>query len=256
MTLPIAAKGKTTVTGWPRSGNLLTGTLQPCNLSGQRGHGVLSPSGNDTWGASEMDIPFYCKEDSNDCGCAPVCLKMALAYFHTEVPIKKIYGRAGSLGEVHYTLPWGICLAAECYGLCATFISKQPDVLLESSIADINVFVPELSPEDVQDRIQGQLTTCRESPTVALLEWSDPCRTLPQRLVTEETAVVIPTVWWGRQPHNVVLTDFGGDAVVYHDPNLEDGENQTMPLPAFYERWIHRCTDNDLLLISRTAVCI
>jgi len=83
-----------------------------------------------------MQVPFFCKENPGDCGCAPVCLRMALAYFKIHREMEEIYKLVDSLGTKHYTFPWGMCNGTASVGLHATFISKNPNDLLEESYDD------------------------------------------------------------------------------------------------------------------------
>lgn len=54
-----------------------------------------------------MSIPFYHKENPRNFACAPVCLRMALGYFGICKKISEVYQMCRSLGNGHYTLPWG-----------------------------------------------------------------------------------------------------------------------------------------------------
>jgi hypothetical protein len=157
--------------------------------------------------------------------------------------------RADAIGPSRFTLPWGICVAAESFGLHTTFISEQPRTFLESSYADVAAVTGTPS-RDVRLRIDRLLERCRTADHVTLLEWHECHGDLPQILVKEDHAVVIPTLWWDSQPHNIVVTAFDTSSVWYHDPHRVDGADREMSIETFDRRWLHLNTDNDLLVIS------
>lgn len=200
-----------------------------------------------------MKIPFYQKDNPSDCGCAPVCLRMALAYFGIYKNIEEVYAMTESLGENHYTLPWGMCIGAAKAGLTATFISKNPDDLLENSYEDISK-ITGLNSKTVQKKIKEQIVECNQQAYISLIPWKISFKHLPYFIVSDNIGVVIPTVWWGEQPHNIVLTEFRTDLgkVFYHDPNST--ANCEMTINDLHENWIHKYTDNDLLIISKPGV--
>lgn len=199
-----------------------------------------------------MNIPFYKKENPNDCSCAPVCLQMAFAYYDIQKPINEIYRLCESLGETHYTLPWGMCLAAKKLGLHATFISKNPRELLESSIYDISKITAK-SIDEIKQIIEPQLQECQTEDRIQLLKWNDNYKQIPERILNEESGIVIPTVWWRTQPHNIVITSWAEDEIQYHDPNADIG-NHTMQTDSFFQNWLHEYTDHDLLIIWKVPL--
>lgn len=198
-----------------------------------------------------MEIPFYKKENVNDCGCAPVCLRMALGYFGIKKSMVEIYELVYSLGDVHYTLPWGMCIGASSVGLRATFISKNPKLLNDSSYNDI-VQETRLAVQDIRQIVTEQLEKCHNSENISLIPWEDRFKELPEKIVLAKVGVVIPTVWWGVQPHNIVLTDFRSDKVFYHNPNT--AANRNMSIKEFHKKWFYKDTDNDLLIISKEEI--
>jgi len=205
-----------------------------------------------------MNIRHFKKENQNDCGCASVCLRMALDYFGIHKNITEVNNLCEALGDVHYSLPWGICLGAAKVGLYSTFISKNPWELLQSSREDI-ANMTNISIDEVKRIERNQVNRCKENELIKLLDWNDQFRNLPKRLVRGEKGIVIPTVWWGRQPHNIVLVNYmdpgieGFESVYYHDPNGDD-TLPTMPENEFFGKWLDPRTDNDLLVISRNKI--
>lgn len=238
-----------------------------------------------------MHIPHYKKENPNDCGCAPVCLRMALDYFDIKKDINDLYALCDSMGDVHYTLPWGLCKAVAEVGLYCTFISKEPSTLLDSSYNDIET-ITGISAEIVKNRIDQQIDSCKADTKIKLTKWQDGFKNLPKELISRSerfelkhtmtemginqnesyfinslSTVLIPTLWWGQQPHNVVLVNYmdtgeemgsfegpdGYQTVYYHDPNLDD-ILPTMTETEFFKKWIHPYTDNDLLIIAKQSI--
>jgi len=197
-----------------------------------------------------MQIPFFHKADSGHHDCAPVCLRMALAYLDVDTPVSKIYADSRSLGRTRYTLPWGICLAAAKSTVYATFISKHPDELIN---ADDIAQVAGVPVDEVRRVMQEQLAECRTSEKITLIKYDANIHvSLPASVIAAKTGVVIPGLRWnGGAVHNVVLTRFKDGWVTYHDPNEGSGANRSMPEAEFQARWSDRRTDNDLLIISR-----
>ena len=210
-----------------------------------------------------MYIPFYQKENRNDCGCAPVCLKMALAYFEIVEDINDIYKICESIGDVHYTLPWGICIGAAKKELHSIFVSKNPIKLLPSSYNDISR-ITRINVTEISKIVLSQIKRCEQNDFITMLEWRQEFRELPKKFIQESIeAVMIPTVWWGTQCHNIVMVNYmdpgielssfngpnGFESVYYHDPNGSD--TSTMPESEFFKKWLNPYTDNDLLIISK-----
>lgn len=202
-----------------------------------------------------MDIPFYRKDNPNDCGCAPVCLRMAAAHFGFEFDsIDAIHALTGAIGSSHYTLPWGMLIGAASFDLYATFISKNVSTLLTGSVRDISTNTG-LSTSDIKNIANRQLTLCLNLHyRVTLLNWEDRFRNTPANIVTESRGVVIPTLWWGNQPHNVVLTNVLDNNILFHDPN--NANEQCMPTDDFIRLWLHEMTDNDLIIVSDTNLSL
>jgi hypothetical protein len=174
---------------------------------------------------------------------------MALGRFGLTRDLDEICRQADSIGPSRFTLPWGVCVAAESFGLHTAFISKQPRTLLESSYADVAAVTGE-PVESVRLRIDRLLERCRTADHISLLDWHKCHHELLQMLVRGDHTVVIPTLWWDTQPHNVVVTAFDTSRVRYHDPNRVDGADREMSIEEFDRRWLHPNTDNDLLVIS------
>ena len=198
-----------------------------------------------------MQIPFFHKENPSDVTCAPVCLRMALAYYGVDMPIENVYTIARSLGECHYTLPWGMCLGAASVRLHATFISRNHSNLLPMYFSRISE-ITHLRLQNILSQVNSIINESIENTFVTLLVWEDEYSNLPQQLIEHEAGVVIPTVWWeNRDAHNIVVTRFEADHIAYHDPNLVDGCNKSMDSQIFFQEWLHENTDNDLLIISK-----
>jgi hypothetical protein len=203
-----------------------------------------------------MNITYFEKENRNDSGCAPVCLQMALDYFEQSKPIEEIYRRCESIGESHYTLPWGMMLATASFGLHATFISGNPYFLIEDSIQAICETTGR-SKTYVRELVDSQIERCGKEPNIQLLKWDKSYQNIPETVVSQESGVVIPTILSGA-PHNVVLTKYGElipqseKFVWYHDPS---GIPDMMILETqFLEWWLNESTDNDLLIISKEKI--
>jgi hypothetical protein len=196
-----------------------------------------------------MEIPFFSKDNSNDCGCAPVCLRMAAGAFGKQFTnIEQIYDLSESIGQAHYTLPWGMCLGIAKLKLHATYISKCPDKLLLNSRTDISQMTG-LTIKQVTEIENDQVARCRDDQHIEIINWNDSYKSLPKDIVSQNKGVVIPTVWWGLQPHNIVLTKFDSGKVFYHDPNT--GSDCFMTERCLMDKWIHELTDNDLLIVSK-----
>jgi len=214
-----------------------------------------------------MNIPFKRKENPNDCGCAPVCLQMALEYYGNSKPIDEVYELCESIGNTHYTLPWGMLLGAAKSGLYAWFISKNPWELLPESRQDVGN-ITGYSTDDIKNIEIDQVRRCEDSNLIRIIKWNNRIhKSEPKFHVSNKNAIVIPTVWWGVQPHNIVLVDWdscdqqnladvpkGCKYVYYHDPNGE--ANSKMTEKDFFQMWLHPYTDNDLLIISKDYLYI
>lgn len=201
-----------------------------------------------------MDIPFYYKANPSDVTCAPVCLRMALAYYGLRIELDHVYQIAHSMGACHYTIPWGMCLGAAEMGLYAIFVSRSPNVLLQMYIDRIAA-IANMPIEQVGSEVECELAECRANDKITLVEWEEPFSSVPGNIVAVEAGVVIPTVWWGDvDAHNIVLTHFDAHHVSYHDPNFPTGRDQRMSADDFFQMWHHENTDNDLLIISRNEL--
>jgi Papain-like cysteine protease AvrRpt2 len=207
-----------------------------------------NPAARDDLVTDVMKIPFFPKPAAGHHDCAPVCLRMALAYFGIEMKLSDIYSASGSLGQTHYTLPWGICLVAAKANLYATFISKHPQELINAN--DVAI-ASGMTVDDVRRVIQEQLAECCASERIALVTYdANTHPSLPASAVAVKSGVVIPSLHWNAgDVHNVVLTGFEDSCVTYHDPNA--GANRTMSRMEFLKRWCDVHTDNDLLIISK-----
>jgi hypothetical protein len=145
-------------------------------------------------------------------------------------------------------------VAAASLSLHAVFISRNPIGLLPESILDVAANTG-VTPSDVARVAQAQLALCEElEERIQLLPWRDDYRTLPLKITEADLGVVIPTLWWGAQPHNVVVTGFEGGQVIFNDPNA--GPDRRMSEAEFEERWNDHRTDNDLLIVSHAAIAL
>ncbi len=212
-----------------------------------------------------MNIPFFNKENPYDCGCAPVCLQMALGYFGFVKKIKQIYKDCESLGESHYTLPWGICLGASKAGLYSIMISKNPKCLSMDSRKDIST-VTGLTIQKVEQIEKGQIKRAKKNNLIKFLDWKEKYAHLPAKILKDrKEAIVIPTIWLGTQPHNIVLVNYETQCkdqsgnrngiFYYYDPNLDE-TFMTMSEKEFFKKWINKNTDNDLLIISKNELLL
>jgi len=201
-----------------------------------------------------MNIPSFKKLNPNDSGCAPVCLQMALAYYGINKSIEEIYKVCESIGDSHFTLPWGICIGAAKFGLRTYFISERPFELNDDSRLDI-MNITRLSYDQIVEIERDQLERCDASNSINIMPWDDGLKQLPFKILERRLGVVIPTLWWGTQPHNIVLikhsiTRTGQSQLYYHDPNTESPSGEVMSEAVFFKMWIHGNTDNDLLIIT------
>lgn len=175
---------------------------------------------------------------------------MAVAFFGREVGEEELYVRTESIGAVHYTLPWGVCLGAASLDLHAMFFSRNPTGLLDSSRADIAAHTG-CSVVAIEAIERSQIERCRSAgDRIRLLRWKNDEPAFPSSLVESGRAVVIPTLWWGNQPHNVVVVEVEPATVVYHDPSLPNGNSQRMARESFALPWQHVNTDQDPLVVS------
>jgi len=138
--------------------------------------------------------------------------------------------------------------------------------LHKSSIQDISRLTGK-SEVEIKVIADLQIQNCENNELISLLNWSDNYKSAPERILWDRAAVIIPTVWWGTQPHNIVLVNYmdpgeelswtigpqGWKDVYYHDPN-EDDNLPTMTEDEFFKKWLHPNTDNDLLIISKNRV--
>lgn len=201
-----------------------------------------------------MNIPFYHKENPSDLNCAPVCLRMALAYYGIDCSFKEIYAETFSFGPRHYTLPWGICLAGASHRLHVTFISKQPYSLLDQYICRMATEAGKTI-EEMREIVGKLIRDCQNNVLIDLLPWQNQYASIPRKVVSDKIGVAIPTLWWrDADAHNVVLTDVGDHHFSYHDPNLETGQNQNMTTEEFSEFWLDPNTDNDLIILSNNKL--
>jgi hypothetical protein len=205
-----------------------------------------------------MNITHFKKQNTNDSSCAPVCLRMALSYFDIEITESETHKVAHSIGESHYTLPWGLCLGAASQGVYITFVSKNTKGLLQSSV-DVVANITQKSSEEIDVFTKELVRECDESKFVTVLDWKDKYKSVIQNIVLQEAGVVVPTVWWELYGvlncHNIVITKIHDNTVTYSDPNEETGSGN-MEIERFNNIWIHENTDNDFLVISKDYINI
>lgn len=180
---------------------------------------------------------------------------MALGAFGVKFGnMEEVYDLCEAIGQVHYTLPWGMCLGVVKKKLHATFISKNPDGLNSGSRQDFHERTG-LTIHEVEDIETDQIRRCTfplNKIHITILKWVDKFESLPKDIVSSGQGVCIPTVrstvLWGWQCHNIVLTKFQPKTVLYHDPN--SGPNCKMDKKTFYGIRFNENTDNDLLVVS------
>jgi len=136
-----------------------------------------------------MQIPFYPKEDPKGLDCAPVCLRMALEYFDIYKSMDEIYELVGSLRDKHYTLPWGMCIGTSSVGLSATFISRNPNGLTDSSYKDI-ARETKLAVNEISQIVLEQLEECKRLPNISLIPWEDRFKELPEKLFLRQLVLL------------------------------------------------------------------
>ena len=201
-----------------------------------------------------MKIPFY-YIDKSECGI--VSLQMALAYYGFQKDLGDLYAPIEAIGEQHSILPWGICLAAESFGLYSILISEKPIQFPEPAIKHIKQKC-NISERKINKLVSSQLERCEKSDKIVLENWKEDYRILPKNIVKTEQGIVIPVIMWQKNeiPHAIVITDYTESNIIYHNPTCQMGENWQMKHSEFYDGWLHPDFDKDLFIISNKQIDI
>ncbi len=201
-----------------------------------------------------MNIPFYYTDKPE---CEIVCLQMVLSYYGFQKDLEDLYAPIETIGVQHSILPWGICLAAESFGLYSIFISEKPKQLAESSIIHI-IQKCNISKEEINKLVSSQLERCEKSDKIVLENWKEDYRILPKSIVKTAQGIVIPIIMWhnNEPPHAIVITDYTESKIIYHNPTCQIGENWQKKHSEFYNKWLHPDLDKDLYIISKKQINI